>query len=277
MALDITTPQIEWSEHDICYTVWILLNCSGRVRYDGAITDENDPDYTNVGLGQTPAVVGQCGTNSVTMNREINAAVVDTAPSGQTNNNVARRRVKPTVSGFTGQLLSGARVQPLVWALAGLASPIIDPTGDVAGTGPVIMGVEDPVISAAQCPTCGSAASCANELAVMTLHNAWCGEDPIPGWPYVALIQKSMDFEPTADSDSLGTGFGTGRTFSYTLRNNTEFIDPWGIHPAGALSGQNNKWSRMLISSARLAASVDPVWGLTDLINSCNCTACANP
>ena len=277
MTVDITVPRVQWSEHDICYTAWILLNCSGRVRYDGAVTDELDPGYTDTLAGQVPAVVGQCGVNSTAITREINAAVVDTGASGQTNVNSARRRVRPTISGFTGVIQAPPRIDPLIWQLTELGAPITDPLGDQAGTGPVYMGVEEPVAAGSACPTCGSTASCGNEVAIITFHNAWCGDDPIPGWPYVAFIQKSLLFEPTNDTDTLGQGFGTGRTYNYSLQNNALFVDPWGIHPGGAAGAANNKWSRMLVSAARFAASNQAGWGLQDLLNSCDCSSCTTP
>lgn len=264
MTLAFNEPVLEWSEHDLCVTAWVKLNCSGRVaRFTAAgdggagITDETDPGYA----AQPPIVIYGRGASGLTVTRTVNAAIEDSIAGGQANVNAAYRRVPPTTSGFTGSIAAGPIVNPHIYALAEAGSPITD-----AGHANILNGYEEPVTTAAACPTCGTTATCRHEVALITLHNAWRGDEAVTDYPYVAFILKSLSFEPAADSFTAGRGFQGSKTFNFSLQTNALFEDPFGIDPRGAAAVNDSKWKVQPVHSDVVTANTG---GLQNLINAC--------
>lgn len=193
--------------------------------------------------------------------------VVDTDPSGQANQNVAYRRIPPQANGFRFEADLSSRENPVLWAMTDQFAPILDP-----GVENQVIGFEEIVGSSATCPTCGTASATCKSVAAILIFNAWCGEERHATYPYVAQVLRDLEFEPIVENVVRGRGFNAGRVLRAGLRQNTAFVDPWGIDPRGA--GVTARWSEILISQTRIDADAD----LENLLtNGCGCGSCPAP
>lgn len=196
------------------------------------------------------------------------AEQIDTLPSGQTGQNIARRRVAPQPDGGILEIDLAGRHDPELYSLCDTYAPIIDPDFP-----DVYIGFEEVVATSSNCPTCGGeSATCAHGVAAVLIYNAWCGDERHPDYPYVALVGRSLDFEPSTETQTNQRGFTPGITIRGTLKQNSAFVAPFGIdpRPAGVLA----RWSKVLISQARIDADAD-LEGF--LLNGCGCAACTAP
>lgn len=208
-----------------------------------------------------------CGLTQVRLVPQTTDEVIDEDPSGQANQNVARRRIPPQRNGYIVEADITSRENPLLWAALNQYAPVIDPDEENA-----VIGFEEVVSTAQTCPTCGSGAGTCHEMAMILIYNAWCGEERNTEFPYVATVLRSLQFEPETENIVRGRGFNAGRVLRATLRTNSNFVDPWGIDPRGA--GQTARWAEIGIKQTRIDADAD----LSSLLtNGCGCGACPNP
>lgn len=192
--------------------------------------------------------------------------VVDQDPSGQANQNTAYRRIAPQANGFRFESDLSSRENPRLWAQLDQYAPIMDPDKENE-----ILGMEEIVGTSATCPTCGTSAGICHSTAVITIHNAWCGKERHPTVPYVAMIGRSLDFEPITANLVTGRGFNAGRLLAASLRSNTALVDPWGID---SRVGVTARWQQLGIKQTTIDANAD----LASLLaNGCGCGSCPNP
>lgn len=208
-----------------------------------------------------------CGLTQVRAIPLVTGEVIDSDPSGQANQNTAYRRIAPQANGYRFEADLSSRENPELWSLTSQYAPIVDPEVEHE-----LIGFEEIVGSSATCPTCGSAAATCKQVAAIMIFNAWCGEERVAEYPYVALTFRDLDFEPTTENLVRGRGFNAGRVLRASLRTNTAFVDPWGIDPRGA--GVTTRWHETVITQARIDADADLAALLT---NGCGCGSCPNP
>lgn len=225
-----------------------------------------------VDLGDTVRIarsepVVHCGLTQTRLVPQTTDEVVDEDPSGQANQNVARRRIAPQRNGYVFEADITSRENPILWALADQYAPIIDPAVENE-----VIGFEEVVSTAATCPTCGGSSGTCHSLAAILVFNAWCGEERNATFPYAAQVLRSLTFEPETENLVRGRGFNPGRILRATLRTNTAFADPWSIDPRGA--GQTARWSEFGIRQTTIDGNAD----LSNLLtNGCGCGSCPNP
>ena len=208
-----------------------------------------------------------CALTQIRLVPQVTGELIDEDPSGQGNQNVAYRRIAPQRNGYILEGDLSSRENPELWALLDQFAPIYDPAEPDQW-----IGFEEVVQSASDCPTCGgTGAACAHGVAAIFIFNAWCGTERHPEFPYVALICRSLIFEPSTENFVRGRGFST-RSMTATLKSNSLSADPWGIDPRGA--GQLATWSEMQITQTAIDADADLLALLT---NGCGCGACPNP
>ena len=212
-------------------------------------------------------VIAHCGLTQSRLVPQTTDEVVDEDPSGQANQNVARRRIAPQRNGYIFEADLTSRENPVLWALADQYAPVINPAVENE-----TIGFEEVVATSQTCPTCGGAGGNCHSLAAILIFNAWCGEERNTDFPYAAQVIRSLTFEPETENLVRGRGFNAGRILRATLRTNTAFADPWGIDPRGA--GQSARWSEIGIQQTVIDASADLDSLLT---NGCGCGACPNP
>lgn len=212
-------------------------------------------------------VIAHCGLTQARLVPQTTDEVVDEDPSGQANQNVARRRIPPQRNGYIFESDLTSRENPILWALADQYAPVINPAVENE-----TIGFEEVVATSQTCPTCGGAGGSCHSLAAILIFNAWCGEERNTDFPYAAQVIRSLTFEPETENLVRGRGFNAGRILRATLRTNTAFADPWGIDPRGA--GQTARWSEIGIQQTLIDADTD----LDNLLtNGCGCGACPNP
>lgn len=209
MALEDQTP---YGLHDICLTALMETNC------DGTLKEGVDP-------------LVYCGTSSVTFRETVEAEQVQESPNppGTTGKTCLRRRIKPKRSDKFVDLLTCGLIDPRLMAMTGQAAPIIDEnTGEC-------LGWEEPLTAEEKCESCaGTSATCTHSVALLTLHNRWCGDDVRADPPYGAFLYPSLEFEPVDQSFTLGGGFTFFQTYTAKLKSNPNFVDPFGLDPRPA-------------------------------------------
>lgn len=208
-----------------------------------------------------------CSLTQVRLPPLVTDEVIDTDPGSQANQNVAYRRIAPQANGYRFEADISSRENPRLWSLTDQYAPVMNPAVENE-----VLGFEEPVTTASTCPTCGAAAGTCHSLAYIAVANAICGEERLANIPYVALICRSLRFEPTVENLVWGRGFNAGRVMRAELRRNSSFVDPWGFDPRGA--GQLSRWSVIPILQTAIDADAD----LDNLLtNGCGCGSCPNP
>lgn len=230
--------------HDICATIVLRTLCDGTYDPEGGYKL-------------------YCGTSSFALRKTVVAATEQEAPnsSATTGRRCLYRRTPATPGDcFLDWTTCGIEDAEL-WSWLGAEAPILDPeTGDICG-------YEEPVVAENKCVSCGKESSaCAHQLAVITLHNKWCGEDQRSlDAPYMARIHRSLLFEPVDQQEDFGQGFTFFRQFTATLQRNPNFVDPFGIDTR---TGVTSKYSALKVP----CPDDSPI---EELINqSCECALC---
>jgi len=234
---------LSYGIHDTCVSAFVPLNCDGTV---------------NDALAPLP----YCGlTESILREtiEEIDEQVVEGSRSDQ---NCLKRAGYTKPSDCFLDINTCGIQNPLLWSWMGINQPVYDDQGEICGFEPA----ED---TSVLCPSCvkTSASGCKHSVALVTIHNAWCGEDRHPDFDYVVNIYPSLKFEIQENEITYGSGFTATRSLSAKLQKNPNFIDPWGIVDAANTLSQKYQQRKL---------ECPPGSPVEELVESgCGCGGCS--
>jgi len=233
---------VSYGVRDICRAILVPTTCEG-------VADPTNPPFT------------YCSATKLTIEEQFEAGSTITDESGQSGENCHEYEQPPKRTGWKNTIEVCSTEQARFWALMGWAVQIEDPNEPGK-----YIGWEPTALDAASCVSCSvTGALCKHKMAMITIHNAWCGKERHPDIAFVALIQRCLVFEPNGIQIVRGRGFN-GRQYVATLKSNPQFADPWGIDPRGA--GVIAPFSEICIGYDQIAA-------LAELgVLACQCPTC---
>lgn len=240
---------LSYGINDVCGHIFWLLNC------DGTINTDEDPMLV-------------CALSSVTLRKTIDEGEEQESPnpSSTTGKRCLYKPAEPTPSFCYLDFETCGLEVPKFWSWLNMEAPIIDPnTGEICG-------YEEIVSETAKCKSCGKQqAGCRHKIAYASLHNAWCGKERHPRFPYVMHIYTSGEPQLQENEIEYGAGFTSFRSFSLRLKSNPNFIDPWGImvDDNGEPSGTAAKYHHKLLKCPP-GSSIEELVDLTCACIYCN-------